>query len=48
MHVDLVAILGLALALDGLGNVDLELGGGDVDGVGGQEAEREEETLHYG
>lgn len=46
---DAVALDRLALALDGGGDVDLELLGGDeADGAGGQEAEVEECALHCG
>lgn len=42
MHRDLVAALGLALALDGEGHVDLELlGTENAHGRGGEEGEHE-------
>lgn len=48
MHGQLIALLGLALALDGVGDIDLEvLGGEDTNGARGQGGEKQG-CLHGG
>lgn len=48
MHGQLIALLGLALALDGVGDIDLEvLGGDDTNGARGQGGEKQG-CLHGG
>lgn len=48
VHGQLIALLGLALALDGVGDIDLEvLGGDDANGARGQGGEKQG-CLHGG
>ena len=49
VDLDAIAVLGLPIAFDGLGDFNLELGarGQGTDGGGGHQTEGEEDVLHY-